>query len=420
MGQEVSQIGNDLEGALCYGSGSSYRIHQLVDEASGMKYVKVVSYDELSSVCIYNFGATVTSWIVNNQEQLFVSNSAIFNSKKAIRGGIPLVFPQFGTKDGSLLSQHGFARNSEWIYINDKNYSKCSSQCATVSFKLESNDDTIKLWPNHFKCIYTITLKDNQLYTKLSCENTATSESESANPPFIAQSLLHTYLRVSNINDIEVEGLNSRHYYDQLENKKSYETRERVKVFREIDRIMSPTTTTTSVNAAGAGAGAGVVNNKDSDIILHDHCYSKNSNVTVDAELQQQQQQLKGEHIPLTLKTKKTIRVQKNACITMSTKFTNKEMKKNTAFDEDNEDDEDDEDNEEEEEEQSQRKSIPCDVVFWNAWIAKSKKLADMDDDGYQNYVCIEPGIGIQEPIGQSVEPGCTMHLGQVLTVNIE
>lgn len=37
-------------------------------------------------------GATVVSWRVNNQEQLFVSKQAQFDGKKPIRGGIPFVF----------------------------------------------------------------------------------------------------------------------------------------------------------------------------------------------------------------------------------------------------------------------------------------------------------------------------------------
>lgn len=44
------------------------------------------------------------------QELLFVSNQAVFKPPKAIRGGVPVCFPQFG-KLGPL-GQHGFARNT--------------------------------------------------------------------------------------------------------------------------------------------------------------------------------------------------------------------------------------------------------------------------------------------------------------------
>lgn len=45
------------------------------------------------SVAIHLYGATVTSWKANGQEQLFLSEKAHLDGSKPIRGGIPLVFP---------------------------------------------------------------------------------------------------------------------------------------------------------------------------------------------------------------------------------------------------------------------------------------------------------------------------------------
>jgi hypothetical protein len=47
------------------------------------------------SVTVYLYGATVTSWKANGQEQLFLSEKAHLDGSKPIRGGIPLVFPVF-------------------------------------------------------------------------------------------------------------------------------------------------------------------------------------------------------------------------------------------------------------------------------------------------------------------------------------
>ena len=65
-----------------------------------------------AAVEVYLHGATITSYkLPEGREILFLSSQAVFDGAKAIRGGIPIVFPQFG---GGVLPQHGFARNSLW------------------------------------------------------------------------------------------------------------------------------------------------------------------------------------------------------------------------------------------------------------------------------------------------------------------
>ena len=50
---------------------------------------------------------------------MFVSSKAVLDGSKAVRGGIPVVFPCFGPPehpDHSRLPQHGFARNEFWAF----------------------------------------------------------------------------------------------------------------------------------------------------------------------------------------------------------------------------------------------------------------------------------------------------------------
>jgi glucose-6-phosphate 1-epimerase len=52
-------------------------------------------------------------------EHLFVSSKAHLDGSKPVRGGIPLVWPNFGPPthpEHSKLNQHGFARNSVWVF----------------------------------------------------------------------------------------------------------------------------------------------------------------------------------------------------------------------------------------------------------------------------------------------------------------
>ncbi|MCO5567447.1 hypothetical protein L7F22_021138 [Adiantum nelumboides] len=62
---------------------------------------------------VHLHGGQVTAWKNDRGEDLlFVSSKANFKPPKAIRGGIPISFPQFSNL--GLTEQHGFARNRLW------------------------------------------------------------------------------------------------------------------------------------------------------------------------------------------------------------------------------------------------------------------------------------------------------------------
>ena len=57
-------------------------------------------------------GAQVLSWVAGGRERLYLSPRAVLDGQAAIRGGIPLCFPQFNQR--GPLPKHGFARNLAW------------------------------------------------------------------------------------------------------------------------------------------------------------------------------------------------------------------------------------------------------------------------------------------------------------------
>ena len=60
-------------------------------------------------------GAHVLSWQpADGRERLFLSDRAVFDGQAAIRGGIPVVFPQFAER--GPLRKHGFARTAPWTF----------------------------------------------------------------------------------------------------------------------------------------------------------------------------------------------------------------------------------------------------------------------------------------------------------------
>lgn len=62
-----------------------------VDVSDGTVTAKLYTGETLT---VYLYGASVTSWkLANGEEQLFLSSKAKLDGSKAIRGGVPIVFP---------------------------------------------------------------------------------------------------------------------------------------------------------------------------------------------------------------------------------------------------------------------------------------------------------------------------------------
>src|SRR5512143_811287 len=66
-----------------------------------------------STAEIYLHGAHVTNFTLRERPPLlFVSQFSRFAPEQPIRGGIPVIFPWFGAREG--CPQHGFARLKTW------------------------------------------------------------------------------------------------------------------------------------------------------------------------------------------------------------------------------------------------------------------------------------------------------------------
>lgn len=85
---------------------------------------------------------------------LFLSDEAVFSPPKAIRGGIPIVFPQFGGR-GSLAA-HGFARNSLWTLVEETTNERSTS----ITLRLPPNESFHAWTKADFSLTYKITLSD--------------------------------------------------------------------------------------------------------------------------------------------------------------------------------------------------------------------------------------------------------------------
>jgi len=168
-------------------------------------------------------GAQVLSWIpADGRERLFLGERAQFGAGSAIRGGIPVIFPQFGERGN--LRKHGFARLLDWSFAG------IDGDAAT--FELRNGSATTE-WSHAFLCRLSIGLSATQLTVALEVRNTGDA-------PFDFTAALHTYLRVDDIARTHVEGLQGCDYEDSANGGTLHRQHDFAVAFEgEIDRIYS-------------------------------------------------------------------------------------------------------------------------------------------------------------------------------------
>lgn len=167
-------------------------------------------------------GAHVLSWQpADGRERLFLSERAVFDGQAAVRGGIPLVFPQFAER--GPLQKHGFARITPWTFhgIDDD----------AALFELVDDGTRFPGWPHPFRAGLRLQLTATQLSATLEIDNTGDTT-------FAFTAAMHTYLRVADIGNVTLEGLQGCDYEDSanggtLHREHNYE----VTFDGEVDRI---------------------------------------------------------------------------------------------------------------------------------------------------------------------------------------
>lgn len=170
----------------------------------------------------YLHGAHVASWIpAGGAEGLFVSRAAKFQPGTAIRGGVPVIFPQFA--ELGPLSKHGFARTQRWARVE--------GGATSVRLRLRDSDETQRIWPHAFLAELAVELGADRISLTLSIRNTDTA-------PFTFSAALHTYLRVGDVRQMAIEGLHGVRYRDREsgEELKVDDARE-VTASGEVDRV---------------------------------------------------------------------------------------------------------------------------------------------------------------------------------------
>ncbi|KAL4565461.1 hypothetical protein LXL04_029557 [Taraxacum kok-saghyz] len=185
------------------------------------------------SVQVSLHGGQVLSWKnERGEELLFRSSKANSKPPAAVRGGIPICFPQFGNR--GCLEQHGFARNKIWEFENNPPllHHNNRNDNAFIDLLLKPTEEDMRIWPHSYEFRLRVLLtSDGALKLISRIRNIGSKE-------FSFSIAYHTYFLVSDIGEVRVEGLETLDYLDNLHHKQRFTEQGDTLTFEsEVDRV---------------------------------------------------------------------------------------------------------------------------------------------------------------------------------------
>ena len=199
----------------------------IVPGANGLPKLVLVAADGARAE-IYLHGAHVASWMAAGEDadRLFLSRSSEFRAGVAIRGGVPVIFPQFNV-EGPLV-KHGFARVQAWELAGS---AIDASGLACAALRLADSAASRAIWPHAFQAELTVGVGASTLGMTLAVHNTGASA-------FTFTVALHTYLSIGDLAHTRVLGLRNLRYRDSAAaNVEGVQSAAELAIEGEVDRI---------------------------------------------------------------------------------------------------------------------------------------------------------------------------------------
>lgn len=188
-----------------------------------------------ASATVYLQGGHIAEWQpAGHQPVLFTSGNSAYKKGKAIRGGIPVIFPWFGDRhDGLPGPAHGFARTEEWEF----GFAALVGDQLHMSLLLTPNETSRGLGFDHFRVSYHLTI-GRTLSLKLSVLSDAPMQ-------LVYEEAFHTYFAVGDVRQASVTGLHNVEYLDKRDGAaKKTQTEDPLILTRDTDRVYLNTQST--------------------------------------------------------------------------------------------------------------------------------------------------------------------------------
>ena len=179
--------------------------------------------NSFGQIRVAEYGGQLLSWQTPDAvERLYTPDNLQLREGSALRGGVPICFPQFSGR--GELPKHGFVRTKPWRLV-ERNEQQ-------LLFSISHDAQTLALWPHEFTLTQTITLNENGVCMAVDFHNQSAQALS-----FTAA--LHTYLRVHDVTQVQLVGLNNCRYEDAADNGLMKTQHGDLCIAGEVDRVFA-------------------------------------------------------------------------------------------------------------------------------------------------------------------------------------
>lgn len=170
-----------------------------------------IHVDGPSRLVAYDFGAHLAEWAVDGVPVVWLSEHAVLDGSRAIRGGVPVCYPWFADgPDGGLVPSHGLVRTCLWTPAD-------TDGAEVWAWRIGADDVAgspgVDHLPGTFRARYAVSLAEGDhgpvLDLTLRVHNPTAVDQ-------VVEVALHTYLHVGDVREVAVLGLEDASYFDKV------------------------------------------------------------------------------------------------------------------------------------------------------------------------------------------------------------
>jgi glucose-6-phosphate 1-epimerase len=201
-------------------------------ENGGLPFIHIQNEAAQAKICL--LGATVMEYQPRGAAPvLWTSPNSQYAPGSPIRGGIPVCWPWFGQASTPGLPQtagglpaHGFVRTRLWTVAHMADETR---QRSVVELACADDEATRQLWPYAFGLRLRVTV-GAELSVALIATNTGAS-------PFPFSEALHSYFAISDIGNIQIDGLENVPFLSKVHDYARFVEAEPVHIAGQVDRV---------------------------------------------------------------------------------------------------------------------------------------------------------------------------------------